>query len=137
MDRVAKVFIDGASKGNPGPAGIGVLILDKNENEISKISEKIEVTTNNVAEYTALLRAITECQKLNLLSVKFYTDSQLLARQINGVYKIKDQRLQSLYIKIKGKLLGFKNWEITHIPREKNSVADKLANEPFKKNKNK
>jgi len=137
MDRVAKVFIDGASKGNPGPAGIGILILDKNENEISKISERIDEATNNVAEYKALLRAIIECQKLKLLSVKFYTDSQLLARQINGMYKIKDQRLKSLYIKIKGKLLGFKNWEITHIPREKNAIADKLANEPFKKNKNK
>lgn len=133
MDRVAKVFIDGASKGNPGPAGIGVLILDENKNEISKISEKIGNTTNNVAEYKALLKAITECKKLNILSVKFYTDSQLLARQINGIYKIKDERLKSIYIKIKGKLLGFRNWEITHIPREQNVVADKLANKPFKK----
>jgi ribonuclease HI len=137
MDRIAKVFIDGASKGNPGPAGIGVLILDENENEIKKISEKIEETTNNVAEYSAFLRAIEECQKLRISSVKFYTDSQLLAHQINGIYKIKDQRLKSLYVKTKGKLLGFKNWEISHIPREKNAVADKLANEPFKKNKNK
>jgi ribonuclease HI len=137
MDRIIEVFIDGASKGNPGPAGIGVLILDRNKHEICKISEKIEDTTNNVAEYKALLRAITECKKLNLLSVKFYTDSQLLARQINGMYKIKDQRLKSLYIKIKGKLLGFKSWEITHIPREQNVAADKLANEPFKKTKNK
>jgi ribonuclease HI len=137
MDRIVEVFIDGASKGNPGPAGIGVSILDKNGREISKISEKIEDTTNNVAEYKALLRAITECKKLNILSVKFYTDSQLLARQINGMYKIKDERLKSLYVKIKGKLLGFKEWEITHIPREQNVVADRLANEPFKKTKNK
>jgi ribonuclease HI len=136
MDRVAEVFIDGASKGNPGPAGIGVLILDENKNEISKISEKIENTTNNVAEYKALLKAIIECKKLNILSVKFYTDSQLLARQINGMYKIKDERLKSIYIKIKGKLLGFRNWEITHIPREQNVVADKLANKPFKKKQN-
>jgi len=137
MDRVAEVFIDGASKGNPGPSGIGVLILDENKNEISRISEKIAESTNNVAEYKALLRAIMECQKLGLSSVKFYTDSQLLARQINGMYKIKDPGLKSLYIKIKGKLLGFKNWNITHIPREENSIADKLANEPFKKTKNK
>jgi ribonuclease HI len=135
MDRVIEIFIDGASKGNPGPAGIGVLILDEKKNEISRISEKIEDTTNNVAEYKALLRAITECKKLNILSVKFYTDSQLLARQINGMYKIKDQKLKPLYIKIKGTLLGFKSWEITHIPREQNTVADSLANESFKKNK--
>jgi ribonuclease HI len=133
MDRVIEVFIDGASKGNPGPAGIGVLILDENEHEISKISEKIEDTTNNVAEYKALLRAITECKKLNILSVKFYTDSQLLARQIKGMYKIKDEKLKPLYIKIRGKLLGFKNWEVIHIPREKNIIADKLANDSFKK----
>ena len=137
MDRVVKVFIDGASKGNPGPSGIGVLILDENKKEISRISEKIEESTNNVAEYKALLRAIIECKKLGLSSVQFYTDSQLLARQINGMYKIKDPGLKSLYIKIKGKLLGFKSWNITHIPREKNVAADKLANEPFKKTKNK
>jgi ribonuclease HI len=133
MDRVIEVFIDGASKGNPGPAGIGVLILDENEHEISKISEKIEDTTNNVAEYKALLRAITECKKLNILSVKFYTDSQLLARQIKGMYKIKDEKLKPLYVKIRGKLLGFKNWDVVHIPREKNIIADKLANNSFKK----
>lgn len=133
MDRVIEVFIDGASKGNPGPAGIGVLILDENEHEISKISEKIEDTTNNVAEYKALLRAITECKKLNILSVRFYTDSQLLARQIKGMYKIKDEKLKPLYVKIRGKLLGFKNWEVIHIPREKNIIADKLANDSFKK----
>ncbi len=137
MDRVIEVFIDGASKGNPGPAGIGVLILDENEHEISKISEKIEDTTNNVAEYRALLRAITECKKLNILSVRFYTDSQLLARQIKGRYKIKDEKLKPLYVKIRGKLLGFKNWEVIHIPREKNIIADKLANDSLKKTNNK
>ena len=137
MDRVIEVFIDGASKGNPGPAGIGVLILDENEHEISKISEKIEDTTNNVAEYKALLRAITECKKLNILSVKFYTDSQLLACQIKGMYKIKDEKLKSLYVKVRGKLLSFRNWEVIHIPREKNLIADKLANNSLKKISNK
>ncbi len=133
MDRVAKVYIDGASKGNPGPSGIGVLILDEQEKEIKKISEKIDDTTNNVAEYKSLLRAIIECQKLSFSSVHFFTDSQLLARQINGMYKIKDEKLKLLYVKVKGKLLGLKKWRITHIPREKNIIADKLANEPFKK----
>ncbi len=132
MDGIIKVFIDGASRGNPGPSGIGVLILDEDENEISKISEKINDTTNNVAEYKALLRAINECQKLNFSSVHFFTDSQLLAHQINGKYKIKDEKLKTLYVKTRGKLLGFKNWQITHIPREKNIIADKLANDSFK-----
>jgi ribonuclease HI len=133
MDRVAKVFIDGASRGNPGPSGIGVLILDENEEEIKKISEKISDTTNNVAEYKALLKAVIECQKLGFNSVRFFTDSQLLARQVNGIYKIKDENLKSLYVKVRGKLLGFKNWEVIHIPREKNRTADKLANNSFEK----
>jgi ribonuclease HI len=132
MAGVVKVFIDGASRGNPGPSGIGALILDEDENEIRKISEKISDTTNNVAEYKALLRAIVECQKLGFSSVKFFTDSQLLARQVNGIYKIKDKKLKSLYVKVRGKLLGFKNWEVLHIPREKNRIADKLANNSFK-----
>jgi ribonuclease HI len=132
MDRVVKVFIDGASRGNPGPSGIGVLVLDENENEVKKISEKISDTTNNVAEYTALLKAIIECRKLGFSSAHFFTDSQLLARQVNGIYKIKDEKLKSLYVKIRGKLLGFKNWEVIHIPREENRIADKLANDSFK-----
>jgi len=132
MDRVARVFIDGASRGNPGPSSIGVLILDEHGKEIEKISEKISDTTNNVAEYRALHRGVTECLKLGFSSARFFTDSQLLARQVNGQYKIKDENLKSLYVKIKGKLLGFKSWEITHIPREENILADKLANESFK-----
>ena len=103
------------------------------ENEIRKISEKISDTTNNVAEYKALLKAIVECQKLGFSSVRFFTDSQLLARQVNGIYKIKDEKLKSLYVKVRGKLLGFKNWEVVHIPREENHIADKLANNSFKK----
>jgi ribonuclease HI len=137
MDRIARVFIDGASKGNPGPSSIGVLVLNERGKEIKKISEKISDTTNNVAEYMALLRGILECQKLGFSSARFFTDSQLLARQINGLYKIKDKNLKSLYVKIKGKLLGFKRWEVTHIPREENILADKLANESFKKKNNK
>jgi ribonuclease HI len=133
MDRVIKVFIDGASRGNPGPSGIGILVLDGDENEIKKISEKISDTTNNVAEYKALLRAIVECQRMGFSSVRFFTDSQLLARQINGIYKIKDEKLKPLYVKIRGKLLGFKNWEVIHIPREENRIADRLANNSFKK----
>jgi ribonuclease HI len=132
MDRVVKVFIDGASRGNPGPSGIGILVLDENENEVKKISEKISDTTNNVAEYKALLKAIIECRKLGFSSARFFTDSQLLARQVNGIYKIKDEKLKSLYVKIRGKLLGFKNWEVIHIPREQNRIADRLANDSFK-----
>jgi ribonuclease HI len=132
MDRLARVYIDGASKGNPGPSGIGVLVLDEQEKEIRRISEKISDTTNNVAEYQALIRGIAECRALGFSSAHFFTDSQLLANQINGLYKIKNEKLKHLYVKAKGALLGFKRWEVTHIPREENIVADKLANESFK-----
>ncbi|MEO0294053.1 MAG: ribonuclease HI family protein [candidate division WOR-3 bacterium] len=128
MGGLAKVFIDGASKGNPGPSGIGILILDgKNNREVKRISRKIEDTTNNVAEYKALLEAIEECKKLGFSSVEFFTDSELLSRQINGIYKIRDEKLKPLYVKIKGKLLSFRNWKLTYIPREENIIADKLA----------
>jgi ribonuclease HI len=137
MDGLVKVFIDGASRGNPGPSGIGILILDSRNNEIRRISEKINDTTNNVAEYRALLKAIIECQKSGFSSAQFFTDSELLARQINGMYKIKDEKLKPLYVKIKGKLLGFRNWSLIHIPREENIIADKLANDSFKKANNK
>jgi ribonuclease HI len=74
---------------------------------------------------------------LGFSSALFFTDSQLLARQVNGIYKIKDEKLKSLYVKIRGKLLGFKNWEVIHIPREKNLIADKLANNSFKETSSK
>lgn len=127
VDRI-KVYTDGASRGNPGPAGIGILIEDSNGKPIRKISEYIGETTNNVAEYTALLRAVNECINLNYESVLFLTDSQLVVNQIKKDYRVKNEGLKQYYVKLRMKLLNLKNWDIKHIPREENTTADSLAN---------
>ncbi|MEA1913337.1 MAG: ribonuclease HI family protein [candidate division WOR-3 bacterium] len=129
MDRVVKVYTDGASRGNPGPSSIGILIINEEGKEIKRISEYIGTTTNNIAEYRALLRAIMECRKLKFGSVQFFTDSQLLANQINGIYRVTNEDLKPLYVKLKGELLSFKGWSVVYIPRGKNSIADLLANQ--------
>ncbi|MCK4422089.1 ribonuclease HI family protein [candidate division WOR-3 bacterium] len=135
MDRLVKIFTDGASRGNPGPASIGIFITDGNDKEIKRISEYIGTTTNNIAEYRALLRALEECKKSGFKSVEFFTDSQLLANQIKKLYKISNEGLKSLYVKLMSGLMNLSYWNITHIPREKNKIADSLANQALDKRK--
>ncbi len=119
--------VDGASKGNPGPAGIGVVIADETGEEILAIGENIGITTNNVAEYTALIRGLQECLDLGAESVLISTDSELLARQLEGVYKVKAPHLQPLYLEVRSLLGRFKEARVTHVGRELNKRADKLA----------
>jgi len=130
---VIKIYTDGSSRGNPGPAGIGILIIDDKGNEVKRISEYIGETTNNIAEYSALLRAVIECEKRKIYSVEFFTDSELLVNQLNKVYKIKNEGLKPLYVKLLSKLMNFRDWSIKHIPREENKIADFLANQALDK----
>ncbi|GAB6184248.1 ribonuclease HI family protein [Thermodesulfovibrio hydrogeniphilus] len=123
----AKLFCDGASRGNPGDAGIGCLIL-YNGNEI-KISEYIGKTTNNVAEYTALIRGLEESLKAGITEIEIFSDSELLVLQLKGVYKVKNQKLIPLYMRVLELLNQFKKYQIVHVYREENTVADKLAKE--------
>ncbi len=125
------VYIDGASKGNPGPSGIGVVICRGGET-VRNISRYIGHATNNVAEYTALICGLMECLSLKADSVAMRTDSQLLARQINGSYKVRHPGILELYAQSRQLIAGFKNFSIEHIPREENLGADKLANEAVK-----
>ena len=131
-----KVFLytDGGSRGNPGPAGIGVVILDSAKKRIKDFYKYIGETTNNVAEYNGVISAIEWLLKKNnshsQLPVTFLLDSELVVKQINGFYKVKDENLRNLFFEImtKIKLLGghiiFK-----HVPREENIIADKLVND--------
>ena len=121
-----EIFIDGASKGNPGPSGIGVVILQGNET-IGNISTFIGNTTNNVAEYTALIYGLQEALKLKAESIKINTDSQLLHRQLNKTYKVKSPNIIGLHNQVTHLLSGFRHISITNIPRENNKGADKLA----------
>jgi len=122
-----QIYIDGASKGNPGPAGIGVVICE-NETVIKNLSYYIGKTTNNVAEYLALIYALQEALILKAESIKINTDSQLLYKQIKKDYRIKDEKIFLFYQIVQHLFTGFKEIEINFIPREKNKGADKLAN---------
>ncbi len=124
----AKVFIDGASRGNPGPASIGAVFQNPEGEAVGTLSLRIGQTTNNVAEYTALVFALQEALILRLEELEVFTDSELLARQFSGQYKIKDAALQSLSLQVKHLCRGLKKISVTHIPREKNTLADREAN---------
>lgn len=123
----ALIHIDGASKGNPGPAGIGIVISDDRGTVLKEIGENIGEATNNVAEYTALIRALEEAQNLDIDSVSVRTDSELLAKQINGLYKVKNEGIQPLYNSAKQLINNMNSFSIIHVPRQENKAADKLA----------
>ena len=127
------LYTDGASKGNPGDAGIGVVISDPDGNVVKEISEFIGRATNNVAEYEALICGLSQAAELGARSVEISTDSELLAMQLGGVYRVKSPRLQPLYEKAAALLRSFEHARISHVVRELNRRADQLANEGVKK----
>ncbi len=127
-----KIYIDGASKGNPGPSGAGIVVY-RNGRILKKISNYIGTATNNAAEYTALVCALEEALLLKAKSLEINTDSQLLARQLNKVYKVKHEAIKNFYNRAVHLLTGFEKVVINHIPREENILADKLATEAVKK----
>ena len=125
--RQLELFIDGASKGNPGPAGIGVVICQDGE-VIRNLSFYIGEATNNIAEYSALIYGLQEALILKAEGVRVNTDSQLLYRQIKREYKVKDLRILNLYSQATHLVSAFSDFEINLIPRKDNRGADKLAN---------
>jgi len=127
------IHTDGACKGNPGDAGVGVVIKDETGTIIREIAEYIGKTTNNEAEYIALLVGLREAVLLEASEVLVKTDSELMARQLNGQYQVKSPKLINLYQEAVDVLRGFKKARIVHVMREENSRADALANEGVKK----
>lgn len=127
------IHTDGGARGNPGPAAVGVVITIGNA--IKEYGEKIGNTTNNIAEYKAVIFALKKVKQLlgkkntKLHEVKILTDSELLAKQLNGLYKIKNKELGLLFIEIWNLKQDFKEVTISHIPRESNMEADKLVNQ--------
>lgn len=122
---------DGGSRGNPGPAAIGVVIVDENEKVIHEISEKIGDTTNNVAEYSAVLAAVEFLTTLSPLptTIEFRLDSELVVSQLTGKYKIKDEKLKTLASKINSTLPSLNTkFSFIHVRREFNKRADELVN---------
>lgn len=130
------IYSDGASKGNPGDAGIGVVISDDEGTPVREIGEYIGTTTNNVAEYKALIRGLQECLDLGATAVEISTDSELLARQISGVYKVKSDNLKPLYAEVMSILRRFESVKVSHVMREFNKRADELANQGVRRKNN-
>jgi len=122
------VFIDGASRGNPGPASAGVVFQGTDGQLLKTLSIRIGNATNNVAEYSALIFALQEATLMRAKEVHVFTDSELLAKQFNGEYKIKEDTIRVLYSLAGHLRKSFKCLSVTHIPRERNKLADREAN---------
>ena len=123
-----KINCDGGSRGNPGPAAYGFVIRD-GPNIIKEGSGYIGITTNNVAEYTAVIEALGWLKEKKTKSdINFFLDSQLVVSQLNGIYKVKNSKIRELVIKVHELEAAFGKIIYYHIPREENSDADKLVN---------
>ena len=122
------IYTDGGSRGNPGPAGIGA-VLSKDGQTVLALSEYLGVTTNNVAEYTALVMALEKGLELGYRDVEVRMDSELIVRQMNGQYRVKNERLIPLFNKARQLASRYSGFQITHVRRELNKEADRLANQ--------
>lgn len=130
------VHTDGGARGNPGPAGIGFVIRDGSSQVLKNIGTYIGEATNNVAEYEALIRALTELKKVipkekrKSAQIEVRMDSELVVKQLNGEYQIKEEPLQLLFVKVWNlRVSEFPHVTFTHIPREENHEADALVNQ--------
>ena len=126
------IFTDGASQGNPGPAAIGAIIKDEQGKLITAISQPIGQATNNQAEYRAIIAALEKAISLGVSQVDMRSDSELVVRQVNGKYRVKNDSLKPLYQKVKQLQGQFEGFTITHIPRQQNTEADSLAGKALK-----
>jgi ribonuclease HI len=129
MSKKALIFTDGGAEPNPGPGGIGVVIRDRQGETVTTISRSVGRVTNNQAEYMAVITALEKALSLGFDEVEMRADSELIVRQINGRYKVRNSNLKPLYqkvVQLKGQLNSF---TITHIPRNLNKEADRLAGE--------
>jgi ribonuclease HI len=122
------IYTDGGSRGNPGPAGLGAIIYDENKKVVAEISDFLGTTTNNQAEYRAILAAIKKAVSLGAPEAEFYLDSELAVKQLNREYKVKNKDLAPLFLTVYNLSLNFKKISYFHIPREQNQAADRLAN---------
>ena len=128
-----RVFIDGAARGNPGPAGLGVVFEDGQGRVLGRIRRYLGRATNNVAEYQALLEALREAIQKGWPRLIIHTDSQLLQKQIQGGYRVRSRNLLPLYQEAQRLLSRLEAYDILYIPRHCNEEADRLANEAIDK----
>jgi ribonuclease HI len=123
------VHVDGGARGNPGPAAIGVVVSGPEGEVVDEVAERIGVATNNVAEYRALLRGLERARDLGADEIAIVNDSELVARQLTGAYKVKHPAMNPLYEQAVAALRGFRRWSVTSVPRAENARADALVNQ--------
>ena len=121
--------MDGGARGNPGPAGIGIVITAGDGSVLARANDYIGVATNNAAEYRALLLGLERARELGAREVEVVNDSQLVARQVTGEYRVKKADLRPLHAEALAALGGFERWSIRSVPREQNVLADELVND--------
>ncbi len=122
-------YIDGASRGNPGPAAAGFTLTDSAGTQLQAKAFFLGQATNNIAEYTSLVKALEAAKKIGAEQLMLFSDSELLVRQINGQYKVKSEQIRPLFRQAVNLLGEFKTWKVRHIAREKNREADRLVNQ--------
>jgi len=123
------IHSDGGARGNPGPAGIGAILHDVDGKVVAEISRHLGETTNNQAEYKALIAGLEKAQDLKVKEVDCFLDSELVVKQLNREYKVKSPELAPLFLKVHNLSLSFKKIKFSHVRREYNKEADRLANE--------
>jgi len=125
----ARLYFDGASRGNPGEAGTGFLILDSRGKELERGGRYLGQATNNVAEYSALIDGLSRALELGVDDIEIFSDSELVVLQLKGEYRVKSPKLKPLHEKATSLLSRFSSFKIIHVGRENNREADRLANE--------
>lgn len=128
------VYTDGGARGNPGPGAIGVVITDENDQVIYELSKYIGQCTNNEAEYTALWTGLQTALNKGCTEAEVFVDSELVVKQVNGEYKVKNTRLQRMYQRVKNLADSFEQVKFTHVKRSENQRADTLVNQALDNN---
>jgi phosphoribosylglycinamide formyltransferase-1 len=122
------IYTDGGSRGNPGPAAGAFVLLDENGNQLCAQAKFLPIATNNIAEYTALACALEKAKFVGADNLKIFSDSELMVKQLNGDYKVKNDSIRQLFKQCLDMLSEFQSWQISYIPRTGNKLADKLVN---------
>jgi len=128
-DKCLSLFTDGACRGNPGNGGAGAVLVGRNGEVVSTAKRFLGHCTNNIAEYQALILGLEEALRRGSTAISIYLDSELIVRQIQGIYRVKNPTLKPLMADVRALLDRFDTWQVAHVPRSENAVADKLANE--------
>ena len=123
------VHVDGGSRGNPGPAAAGAVLSDPAGAVVDEAAEVLGTTTNNVAEYRALLLGVRRARELGATDIEVVNDSELIAKQVNGTYKVKHPDMKPLHAEALAALGAFERWRVRTVPRAQNAAADALVNQ--------